>query len=133
MPQGWKFALTFLAGALMGAGSAGAFVGLHWQQNFANWYIVGVADQANVAREISTGQGTQLADRIRASLPPYVNAVERDFRGAEGREWALWMVNDAYRAAGDPPPDIQPILSALPPRTVCRKPQRKGSLDDAAR
>ncbi len=128
MNQAWRYGLTFMAGSLAGAVVAGAFVGWHWQRNFANWYVMGLMDQANVAREIYSGQGRELADRIRGSLPTYVTAVEREFRNAQGREWALWMVSDAYKAADeDLPEELRELISTLPPKQSCRRPKSGGA------
>ena len=63
-----RYGLTFFAGALTGAVLAGGFVGWHWNRNFVNWYVMGVADQANVAREIHSGRGRELAGRIMGDL-----------------------------------------------------------------
>ena len=121
---GLTYGLTFAIGAAVGGLGAAFLVSSHWQRNFAGWYILQVADQANVAREIYVGQAAQLAERIRASLPSYVRAVEQEFRTAGGREWALWIVSDAYRASGQlPPPEVQSVLARLPARETCRKPQ----------
>lgn len=122
------YVLTFLAGSVIGGVLSAAAVGGHWKRTFENQYVAGLADQANVAREIYAGRSTELADRIRQSLPEYVTAIEREFRSAQGREWAYWLVSDVYQASGAPVPgQLRPILASLPPRPSCKRPMRKDS------
>lgn len=111
-------------GLALGAALAGAWVTYSWQRSFATVYLVQMADQANVAREIGRGEGAALAERIRAALPIYVQALERDFRDVQGKDWALWAVRDAYEAAGVAPPEaIAATLRDLPPRASCPPPK----------
>src|SRR5262245_47246149 len=118
--------LIFLAGVLIGAMVGGVIVGRHWIANFWDWQLGGVADQANVAREIYAGRSKQLADRIRESLPTYVADIERERPGVEGKEWAYWIVRDVYEVSGEPvPASLKPVLSALPSRATCKQPVRK--------
>lgn len=111
-------------GLALGAVLAGAWVSWSWQRSFATVYLVQMADQANVAREIGRGAGPALAEKIRAALPLYVATLDRDFRDVQGKDWALWAVRDAYEASGvTPPASIAPILQALPPRESCPPPR----------
>jgi hypothetical protein len=115
--------LKFSAGLVIGAVAGGGLVGWHWNRNFRNWYVMGMADQANVAREIYAGRSQELADRIRRTLPTYVRAVESEFRNGEGRDGAYWIVSDVYKVSGaEVPAELKPILASLPPRGSCRKP-----------
>lgn len=123
MTRTWRSLLTFVGGLLVGAVGAWCLVNWHWQRNFSNWYVVQVADQANVAREILSGRGVELAERIKSDLPAYVEAMRSEFGDAEGAEWALWMVSDVYQVAGaTPPAELKAVLAALPPRASCRPP-----------
>jgi len=134
MSRRWLFAATFLGGVVVGAVGYSAFVGRHWQRNFSSWYVLGLADQANVAREIFSGRGPELAKRIEGSLPEYVRAVRREFGDDEGADWALWMVSDVYDAAGTPPPpELQVVFASLPPRRSCKPPASRGFADGAPR
>jgi hypothetical protein len=111
---GWPYVAIFLAGTAAGATGATVLVGRAWQQQFASQYLVQVADQANVAREIYAGHAAQLAERIRGDLPEYVKTIEVEFSRADQRDWALCMVGSAYEASGQTPPtDIQAVLSGL--------------------
>lgn len=111
-------------GLALGAVLAGAWVSWSWQKSFATVYLVQMADQANVAREIGRGEGAALAEKIRSALPLYVATLDRDFRDVQGKDWALWAVRDAYQAAGiEPPASIASILQALPPRADCPPPK----------
>ena len=113
-----------VVGLALGAALAGAWVTYSWQKSFATVYLVQMADQANVAREIGQGGGPALAERIRESLPMYVQALERDFSEVQGKDWALWAVRDAYEAAAlVPPASIAPVLQALPARASCPPPR----------
>ena len=118
-------------GLALGAALSGAWVSYSWQKSFATVYLVQMADQANVAREIGRGTGPALAEKIRSALPLYVATLDRDFREVQGKDWALWAVRDAYEGAAlTPPPSIAPILQALPPRANCPPP--KGAAPAAA-
>jgi hypothetical protein len=123
---------TFLGGFLVGAVTLAALVGWHWKGNFENWYVLGVADQANVAREIYSGRGDALADRIRQDLPHYVLVVDREFPDSDWATPALWLANDVYAESSTPvPPEIEEILAAPPPKPpgCCNLPpagERKG-------
>ena len=123
MRRGATIALTLVGGLLLGALAGAFFVGRHWQRNFADWYVLEVADQANVAREIYSGREERLADGILASLPSYVRSLRGDLAKGEGSAWALWIVSDVYKAAGTPPPaELQEIFEVLPERQSCKRP-----------
>jgi len=112
-----RFALFFAAGFVVGAIVAGGFVAWRWYQSFENAYALDVADQANVAREIYRGRADDLAGSITRSLPEYVRALDTSFRDAQAFNMAIWLVADAYKAAGqEPPADVQRILESAPPR-----------------
>jgi hypothetical protein len=87
----WPYVAVFFAGAVGGATAATILVGRAWQQQFASQYMIQVADQANVAREIYAGNAGELAERIRSGLPTYVKTIEVEFPRADQREWALCM------------------------------------------
>jgi hypothetical protein len=109
--------LVFLGGFVVGATSFAALVGWHWKANFEDWYVLGVADQANVAHEIYSGRGDALAARIRQDLPHYVLVVDREFPDSRWATPALWLANDVYTESSMPvPPEIEEILGALPPK-----------------
>ncbi len=113
----FKLLVTFGAGAVLGAVTSGLLVGYHWEGQLADSYALGVADQANVAREIYAGRSSQLAARIVASLPQYVLALDREFNDAKWTQTALFMVQDVYRESGNEVPgEIRQILAALPPK-----------------
>ncbi|MCP4546591.1 MAG: hypothetical protein GY835_09025 [bacterium] len=123
----FKLLVTFGAGAVLGAVASGLLVGSHWEGQFADSYALGVADQANVAREIYAGRSSQLAARIVDSLPQYVLALDREFNDAKWTQTALFMVQDVYRESGNEVPgEIRQILAALPskPTSSCVFPPR---------
>jgi hypothetical protein len=89
---------------------------------FANQYLIGVMDQANVALHIRAGKQMTLLTNIEAALPSYVLAVDQGFRGHAGSTNALWMVKAYYdRNQVRIPSEIQSILDSLPPKppTAC--------------
>jgi hypothetical protein len=85
--------------------------------------VLGVADQANVARDVYSGRGDALADRIRRDLPHYVLVVDREFPDSRWATPALWLAKDVYAESSTPVPrEIEEILGALPPkRSGCCK------------
>lgn len=125
MRQRTKLVLVFIAGLVLGAVAAGALVGRHWMRSFADWYALGVAEQAGIAIEIHRGREAELAERVTAALPGYVVALDGELAGSPLAEQALWMVEEAYELSGTPvPPAIEGILDALPPKPpgCCRPP-----------
>lgn len=112
-----------VVGLALGAVGGATFVGWQGQKTFTSLYLIQTADQAHVANEIAAGRGDELAARIRAALPGYVETLSGQFGDAEGRDWALWAVRDAYEAAGvDPPEEIAASLATLPERASCSPP-----------
>lgn len=108
--------LAFSTGLVVGGLTSGFFAFWHWNRDFQDWYVTGVADQANVAREIYAGRSEQLADRIRESLPQYVLAIHREFRTPESSYAALRLVRDVYHGSStEIPAEIAHILSGVPP------------------
>jgi len=92
-------------------------------QVFANQYLVGVMDQANVALHIRAGKQLELLTTVEASLPSYVLAVDQEFRGHPTSTNALWMVRAYYeRNQIGIPSQIRSILDLLPPKppTACQ-------------
>jgi hypothetical protein len=123
MSRKWLTTLAFLGGLMVGAVAAWAFVGGHCKRNFSHFYLVQLADHANVATEILSGRGSELAERIKTGLPEHVRTVRTEFDDAAGAEWVLWMVSDVYEAAGTPPPEeLRAVFAALPPRPSCQPP-----------
>lgn len=115
--------LDVLVGLAVGVLVGGGYVSSRWQRTFASTYLVQTADQAHVASEIAAGRAAELAAKIRAALPAYVEALDRELADAEGRCWALWAVRDAFAAAGEEPPAaIAPTLAGLPDRGSCPPP-----------
>jgi hypothetical protein len=108
---------------LLGGFAAAWLVGWHWERNFQSWYVLQLGDHANIAKEIYTGKGAGLADRLRSSLPTSVQAVESQFPRTEEKYWAYWIVKDVYSVSGTrPPAELQAVLAALPPRPTCKRP-----------
>jgi hypothetical protein len=133
MKPATRYVLTFVGGLSLGAVVAAFLVSRRWEHDFANWYVSGVAGQAYSAREIYRGRCNQEADRIRKSLPGYVLAVEGEFRNAQGRDAAYWLVRDVYEATGVPfPAQIRTVLTSLPPRPLCKPPVAKVLKNGAA-
>lgn len=132
MSPGWRYAITFSIGLLCGAACAAVVIGTHWRRNFASWYILQVGDQANVATDVLSGRGPELAERIQAALPAYVEALRGELADAPGTDWALWQIGDVYEAAGTPPPaELRALLDELPDRPSCRPPESRRTADGA--
>jgi hypothetical protein len=130
----WRLLLAFVGGLVVGGASFGTLVAWHWNRNFESWYVLQVGDQAHVANEILAGRGMALAERIQASLPASVRAVQGEFANAEGADWALWLVSDVYKTAGTAPPaELQAVFASLPPRATCKKPSNNRGAGDAPR
>jgi hypothetical protein len=112
-----------VVGLALGAVAGATYVSSRWHDNFATLFVIQTADQANVARRIAAGEGEALAAGIRAALPGYVQALQREFPKAPGRDWALWAVRDVYEQGGTPAPaELAGLLAALPPREQCPPP-----------
>lgn len=123
MPDAKRRVFDLFVGLALGAVAGATFVGWQGQQTFTNLYLIQTADQAHVLTEIAAGRGEELAAQIRAALPGYVETLSQQFGDAEGRDWALWAVRDAYEAAGvDPPAEIAATLATLPAREACPPP-----------
>ena len=120
----FKAFLSVFAGFVLGVVAMWFVVKQTTVKVFANQYLVGVMDQANVALHIRAGKQMELLTNIDASLPGYVLAVDDGFRGNPGSTNALWMVRAYYeRNAMAIPPEIKGILESLPPKppTSCQK------------
>lgn len=118
-----KILLSVLVGFVLGVAAMWFVVQQTTMKVFANQYIIGVMDQANVALHIRAGKQMQLLTNINASLPGYVLAVDEGFRGHAGSTNALWMVKAYYeRSEIVIPPEIRGILDSLPPKppTACQ-------------
>jgi hypothetical protein len=118
-----KIFLSVLAGFVLGVVAMWILVKQTTVKVFANQYLVGVMDQANVALHIRAGKQMELLTNIEASLPSYVLAVDEGFRGHAGSTNALWMVKAYYeRNRIVIPPEIKGILDLLPPKppTACQ-------------
>ncbi len=118
-----KIFLSVLAGFVLGVVAMWFVVKQTTVKVFANQYLVGVMDQANVALHIRAGKQMTLLTNIEAALPSYVLAVDEGFRGHAGSTNALWMVKAYYdRNEIAIPPEIKGIMDALPdkPPTSCQ-------------
>src|SRR6266404_7083307 len=91
-----KIFFSVLAGFVLGVVAIGILVKQTTGKVFANQYLIGVMDQANVALHIRAGKQMELLTNIEASLPSYVLAVHDGFRGNPGATNALWMVKAYY-------------------------------------
>jgi hypothetical protein len=122
-----KFLLSFAAGAAVGGLASGLLALRYCESRLADSYALGVADQANVAREIYAGRSSQLAARIVDAMPQYVLALDREFSDAHWTQPALWLVQDVYKESGiEVPSEIRHVLAALPPKPPagCELPPR---------
>ena len=106
------FVVGFVAGALV--------IGLtlaRWERReFEARYLMGVADQANVARQIQAGRSAELVAKIRRDMPASVRAVA-GLKTIDDPAPVLWSVRSFYEESSlAVPPEIEPILASLPPR-----------------
>ena len=118
-----KIFFSILAGFVLGVVAMWILVKQTTVKVFANQYLVGVMDQANVALHIRAGKQMELLTNIEAALPSYVLAVDEGFRGHAGSTNALWMVKAYYeRNKIVIPPEISGIMDSLPPKppTACQ-------------
>lgn len=114
---------VFLAGVLVGGVLAAVGVSWIWNRQFEDWYVLEVADNANVAKEIYLGHSQELADRIRLSLPEYARHIETDFADSQWSAGTLWLIADVFEASDTkPPPEVERIIDSLPPRESCPAP-----------
>lgn len=128
-----KVFLSILAGFVLGVLAMWFVVKQTTVKVFANQYLIGVMDQANVALHIRAGKQMELLTNIEAALPSYALAIDDGFRGHAGSTNALWMVKAYYERNGIPiPPEIKGILDSLPPKppTACQV--RLRALDKAS-
>src|SRR5258708_2874312 len=118
-----KIFFSVLAGFVLGVVAMWILVKQTTAKVFANQYLVGVMDQANVALHIRAGKQMELLANIEAALPSYVLAVDEGFRGHVGSTNALWMVKAYYeRNKIVIPQEIKGIMDSLPPKppTACQ-------------
>ena len=118
-----KIFLSVLAGFVLGVLAMWFVVKQTTVKVFANQYLVGVMDQANVALHIRAGKERELLAKIESALPSYVLAVDEGFRGNAASASALWMVKAYYeRNQIAIPLEIKGILDSLPPKppTACQ-------------
>ena len=116
---------AFLSGLAVGGFGIGLVVSRHSERNFAEWYILGVADQANVAGEILAGRGHDLALANVERFPEYIRAMGPLPVDPSAKNATLWRIRDAYQASGvAPPKEVEPLLRDLPPRSACKLPAR---------
>ena len=118
-----KILFSVLAGFVLGVVAMWILVKQTTVKVFANQYLVGVMDQANVALHIRAGKQMELLTNIEAALPSYVLAVDEGFRGHADSTNALWMVKAYYeRNKIVIPPEINGIMDSLPPKppTACQ-------------
>ena len=118
-----KVVLAAVGGLIVGVVAMWFLVARTTGRVFANQYLIGVMDQANVALHIRAGRQMELLTNIEAAFPAYVMAVDQQFRGDPGSTNALWMVKAYYvRNQIAIPGQIRSILDALPPQppTACQ-------------
>jgi len=128
-----KIFLSVLAGFVLGVVAMWFVVKQTTVKVFANQYLVGVMDQANVALHIRAGKQMELLTNIEAALPSYVLAVDEGFRGNAASTNALWMVRAYYeRNQIVMPPEIKGILDSLPPKPPTSCQIRLRALDKAS-
>src|SRR6266853_6692999 len=123
-PMKLKILFSVLAGFVLGVVAMWILVKQTTVKVFANQYLVGVMDQANVALHIRAGRQMELLTNIEAALPSYVLAVDEGFRGHADSTNALWMVKAYYeRNKIVIPPEINGIMDSLPPKppTACQR------------
>ena len=128
MPTKIKITFAVLAGLVVGVVAMWFLVARTTGRVFANQYLVGVMDQANVALHIRAGKQMDLLTNIEASLPEYVLAVDQEFKDHSNSMNALWMVKAYYeRNQIAIPAEIRSILDSLPPKppTACQIRLRK--------
>lgn len=117
MGAGRSVLFAFIAGGLIGVVGAAALVAGHYNRMIENWYLMGVVEQAQIARQIRTGESERLAERIEDSLPTYALAVSSQFGDSTVALPALWSLRDFYRATATPIPDeIAGLFEGLPPK-----------------
>ncbi len=75
-----KFIAIFATGFIVGTVFAATAVSWKWNRDFDDWSAMGLADQANVAREIYAGRSEELAARILNALRGYVVDMDRNFK-----------------------------------------------------
>lgn len=125
--------LLFLSGVAVGGTVIGVAVSRSYQKLYADQYVIGVRDQANVALSIRAGRQKVLADRIEASLPSYVMAIHDNFGGNANATDSLWMIKAYYERNNRPvPAEISPILTSLPPQPPTSCQLRLKALDQKA-
>src|SRR5690242_10865386 len=95
-----KIFLSVLAGFVLGVVAMWFAVKQTTVKAFANQYLVGVMDQANVALNIRAGKQLELLTNIERALPGYAIAVSEEFRGNPGSTNALRMVKAYYERNG---------------------------------
>jgi hypothetical protein len=115
--------LSILVGFVLGVLAMWFVVKQTTVKVFANQYLIGVMDQANVAQHIRAGKQMELLTNIEAALPSYVLAVDDGFKGHAGSTNALWMIKAYYeRNEIAIPLEIKGVLDSLPPKppTSCQ-------------
>lgn len=133
MKRSLGLVLLFLSGIAIGGMVIGVAVSRSYQKLYADQYVIGIRDQANVALSIRAGRQKVLADRIEASLPSYVIAIHDNFGGNENATDSLWMIKAYYERNNRPvPAEISPILTALPPQPPTSCQLRLKALDQKA-
>ena len=111
------YLLTSLISLVVGA-IVGALVVAKLNDRFmGHEYVSSLMSDGLTAREIYQGRGLSHADHLLESFPNRVLGVEKEFREDEARNTAFRVVGEAYVSTGRAvPPEIRPILAAVPPR-----------------
>ena len=127
-----KLTLSLLIGICLGAAAVWFLVTRITGKAFANQYVVGVGDQANVALHIRAGKQTALLPVIDVALPGYVAELDSTFKDVPGSIDTLWLVKAYYQRNKIPfPSEIQRIMDALPPQPPSSCQLRLRALDAA--
>ena len=119
MKPNLKGMLLLAAGALVGALCVAAVFAVRESQRFRDRYYADILENANVAYMLATGLEKELVENIEANLGQCVTAADRLYGKTEKRLTAFWLVQRYFEKTGrKPPPEIIPILAALPPRPL---------------
>jgi len=119
MNQKLRVAVSILVGMAVGSFSAGSVLMWHYARVFKEQYYAQIGSNANVVYMIRSGRQEELVRNIEANLAQSIVAADKLYGKDEKRLSAFWVVQRYYEKFGlKTPPDIAPILAALPPRPL---------------